>query len=610
MSDAAQTSLLPLFSRPTRDHSPCHLNVLRQATHSASVAGNTTAGIRRRLLRVEGDDQPSLQAAVEASTSSSLVTPSTIKFRSHGSSLASDQSCVRALPGKDDRRLVAHLAAVFAASKKTGPLPTANPTAQRLAAGDSVRRRCGACSAAAAAIRGLSHVLAICLTNDAQTFAAPVMRQPVVRFTGSEAAILIHLCVQRDLQLQLLHAGFVAQPATSLAERRQRTNDASDVGFQPARSTAGNVCCLLTKIEAAQHPAIARHTVRIALQQLQHHTNGTQSPQHLQHTISTASTALLDSSTSHHRETSKMAAQTPQTTGDFTNKQFSEQEVANKVIEQYSEAHARTFYKYVMGGGGYDIHYGMFRTATDGVFESSKNTNAALLRLLDQTRPVTKESVVLDLGSATVDYPRDRQTFGCKVIFNISPEQNQMNLDEAKRLGVGELISVRCGDFNDRANFPPSDLGEVTHVISCEVFCHAASKPNLLADVRKIVQPGAALVFTDIMGADGADEKALKDFTDRNATTAMARPSQYLDWLKAAGFCHVGFFDGSGHLLPYFSAMLDVCHKQGAAMVNDGVPQPYLDKWIASLTDRVAIQKDKAVFAWGLFSARAPGPLY
>jgi len=117
-------------------------------------------------------------------------------------------------------------------------------------------------------------------------------------------------------------------------------------------------------------------------------------------------------------------------------------------------------------------------------------------------------------------------------------------------------------------------------------------------------------VFTDIMGADGADEKALKDFTDRNATTAMARPSQYLDWLKAAGFCHVGFFDGSGHLLPYFSAMLKVCHDQGKKMVADGVPQAYLDKWIASLTDRVAIQGDSAVFAWGLFSARAPGPLY
>ena len=125
-----------------------------------------------------------------------------------------------------------------------------------------------------------------------------------------------------------------------------------------------------------------------------------------------------------------------------------------------------------------------------------------------------------------------------------------------------------------------------------------------------MLEPGGALVFTDIMGADGANEKALKDFTDRNATTEMARPSGYLQQMKDAGFAHVGFFDGSGHLLPYFAAMLDVCLKQGDDMVKDGVPRPYLDKWIASLTDRVKIQGDEAVFAWGLFSARKPGPLY
>lgn len=307
-----------------------------------------------------------------------------------------------------------------------------------------------------------------------------------------------------------------------------------------------------------------------------------------------------------------MSAAASKNTGDFKGKQFSEEAVAAKVVEQYDEEHARTFYKYVMGGGGYDIHYGMFRAPGDGVFESSKHTNAALLRLLDQTRPVTKDSVVMDLGSGHGGLSHEiAKTFGCKVIsFNISPEQNQMNLDEAKRLGVGGLISVIEGNFNDAATFPPKDVGAVTHVISCEVFCHAASKPALLKDVLSILEPGGALVFTDIMGADGADEKALKDFTDRNATTAMARPSGYLDWLKDAGFCHVGFFDGSGHLLPYFAAMLAVCHDQGAAMVKDGVPRPYLDKWIASLTDRVEIQKSKAVFAWGLFSARKPGPLY
>ena len=307
-----------------------------------------------------------------------------------------------------------------------------------------------------------------------------------------------------------------------------------------------------------------------------------------------------------------MSAAVEKDTGDFKGKQFSEEEVAAKVVEQYDEAHARTFYKYVMGGGGYDIHYGMFRTATDGVFESSKNTNAALMRLLDQTRPVTKDSVVLDLGSGHGGLSHEiALKFGCKVLsFNISPEQNGMNLEEAKRLGVGELITVHEGNFNDEKNFPPKALPKVSHIVSCEVFCHAASKPKLLKDILTMLEPGGVLVFTDIMGADGANEKALKDFTDRNATTEMARPSGYLQQLKDAGFCHVGFFDGSGHLLPYFAAMLDVCLKQGDAMCKDGVPRPYLDKWIASLTDRVKIQKDEAVFAWGLFSARKPGPLY
>ena len=47
-----------------------------------------------------------------------------------------------------------------------------------------------------------------------------------------------------------------------------------------------------------------------------------------------------------------------------------------------------------------------------------------------------------------------------------------------------------------------------------------------------------------------------------------------------------------------------------AAMVAEGVPEAYLAKWVDSLTDRVKIQREKAVFAWGLFSARKPGPLY
>ena len=307
-----------------------------------------------------------------------------------------------------------------------------------------------------------------------------------------------------------------------------------------------------------------------------------------------------------------MSAET--TTGDFAGKQFSEGEVADKVIEQYSEAHARTFYTYVMGGGGLDIHYGIFKKASDGVYESSKATNAAVMETMDRTKALTKDSVVLDLGSGHGGLTHElAMKYGCKVVsFNISPEQNGMNAAEAKKLGVGDLVTVVEGNFN--VSFPPKDYctpeTQFTHVVSCEVFCHAADKKDLLAGIYAMLQPGGVLVFTDIMGADGADEKALKDFTDRNATTEMARPSGYAAQLKDAGFVHVSFWDGSYNLEFYFKAMLDVCHKKGDEMINNGVPKPYLQKWIDALTDRVAIESDKHVFAWGIFSARKPGPVF
>lgn len=298
-------------------------------------------------------------------------------------------------------------------------------------------------------------------------------------------------------------------------------------------------------------------------------------------------------------------------TGDFAGKQFEEAEVASKVIEQYSEEHARTFYTYVMGGGGYDIHYGIFRKPSDGVYESSKATNAALLETLDRTRGMSPESVVLDLGSGHGGLSHEiAAKFGCKVhSFNISPEQNDMNRKEAERLGISHLIDISAGDFN--VDFPPPALlNKFTHVVSCEVFCHAASKPALLKAIKDMLIPGGVLVYTDIMGADGADEKVLKDFTDRNATTEMARPSGYMAQLKDAGFVHLGFWDGSCHLEHYFKAMLDVCLTKGDDMMKDGVPKPYLDKWIAALTDRVEIESKNHVFAWGIFSARKPGPVF
>jgi cyclopropane fatty-acyl-phospholipid synthase-like methyltransferase len=170
---------------------------------------------------------------------------------------------------------------------------------------------------------------------------------------------------------------------------------------------------------------------------------------------------------------------------------------------------------------------------------------------------------------------------------NISPEQNKMNLEEAAKLGVGELVDVKLANFND--GLPAEWTDKFTHVLSCEVLCHAADKPTLFQDLKRVMVPGAAFVFTDIMGADGADEKILKDFTDRNATTKMARPSEYITMLREAGFENASYNDFSAHLVYYFQSMVDQINKHKADMMKEGVPEGYLDQWMESLTSRVDI---------------------
>lgn len=263
-----------------------------------------------------------------------------------------------------------------------------------------------------------------------------------------------------------------------------------------------------------------------------------------------------------------------------------------------------------MGGGGMDIHYGCFRKPTDTVYEASKATNDRLLTCLDWTFPVTKDCYILDLGSGHGGISHEiALRFGCKVLgVNISPEQNKMNLEEAKKLGVGELVDVKLCNFND--GLPEEFTGKFTHVISCEVLCHAANKNKLFQELRRVLKPGGAFIFTDIMGAEGADEKVLKDFTDRNATTKMARPNEYLTMLKETGYSQGSFLDFSPNLEHYFQSMVDQINKHRSDMLSEGCSEEYLAKWMESLTSRVDIQKNHKVFAWGIFTSRVDGPVY
>lgn len=160
------------------------------------------------------------------------------------------------------------------------------------------------------------------------------------------------------------------------------------------------------------------------------------------------------------------------------------------------------------------------------------------------------------------------------------------------------------GDFN--TPLPAEWVGAFDFIWSAEVLCHAGDKAELLTQLARCLRPGGALVFSDIMGADAADEGALKAFTDRNATTALGRPSAYRAAIGAAGLTCLAFWDNSHHLERYFRAMVAQIDAHEAEMLAAGLSEAYLANWRKSLASRSETQAAHGVFAWGVFVARKP----
>jgi len=180
------------------------------------------------------------------------------------------------------------------------------------------------------------------------------------------------------------------------------------------------------------------------------------------------------------------------------------------VLEQYDEEITRTFYQCVMGGGGHDIHFGIYRAPTDGVLESSQHTTEWMMTQMDWASPIKPGHHVLDLGSGHGGGSHAMATkFGCKVTgYNIGPGQNEHNMEHCKAVGIDHLVDAQVGNINDP--LPAEWTGKFDAVWSCEVLCHAGDKVALFKELTRVLKPGGVFVFSDIMGADGADEKALK----------------------------------------------------------------------------------------------------
>lgn len=278
--------------------------------------------------------------------------------------------------------------------------------------------------------------------------------------------------------------------------------------------------------------------------------------------------------------------------------------LTDQLLRQYDSPAARAFYRQVMGGGGPHIHYGIFPDDVHGPPDVRAGADRAVAVLGDQLvaalgRAPTR---MLDVGSGTGGPAvANAARFGCTVVgLNLCPDQNADARRLAEHHGVQARVRFHEADFDA----PWPDLPEdIDAVWSQEALCHSTDKAALLGRIAGRLAPGGVLAFTDVLASERASAEDLRAFTRLNATTSLARASDYRQMLAVAGFELQTHTDLTVHLERTFEAMLHEVRVAGRDLVDQGVTRAHLERYEASLEQRIRDAADSPL-AWGAFVAR------
>jgi len=267
-------------------------------------------------------------------------------------------------------------------------------------------------------------------------------------------------------------------------------------------------------------------------------------------------------------------------------------EAVNTARDYYNSEDADAFYATIWGGE--DIHIGLYESPDESIIDASRRT---VEHMATKLAGIGKGHRVLDVGSGYGGAARHlAKSLGCRVsALNLSEVENERARKLNAEQGLDELIEVIDGSF-EAIPFEPETFDAVW---SQDAILHSGNRDQVLAEVARVMKPGAHFVFTDPMQADDCPDGVLDPILARIHLETLGSPGYYEKTGAGVGLKMVDFENLTHQLCRHYQRVLEET-KQREGDLEGKVSDAYIDRMKRGLQHWIDGGK-AGHLAWGVF---------
>ena len=263
--------------------------------------------------------------------------------------------------------------------------------------------------------------------------------------------------------------------------------------------------------------------------------------------------------------------------------------------QAYYDGPADEIYRTIWGD---NLHLGVPCSAECPHPEAMEHTN----EIMAESIALGPEARVLDLGcgyGSTARYLA--ANFGCTVTgTNISERELETARSRASESGLDHLLTFAYEDFH-RLGYGDSSYDVVW---SQEAFLHAADKNAVLSECRRVLKPGGALIFTDILVRRDTPAADRERIYDRVKSPDMWDLDDYRRALTGLDLPVAMAEDWSQHVARSYGWVRDRLQENRSALMPR-IGAETIDRTVEALTFWVD-SANAGNIGWALFVARKP----